>query len=519
MKLLTAASRLALPILAVAKDDNYPTHVPAAALESGPIVGVSVELLDSISPVNRFLGIPYASRPERFSRAKKPKPWTKPLEATEFGPSCTQLFTNNELSPGVEILQGFFDNGPPESEDCLYMNAFAPTSPQPPEGRPVVLFIHGGVFGFPNSPDIPVENTNLGLYDQQLAIEWVQANARAFGGDPGKVTIWGESAGSMSVDVHLNAYRNVHPPPFRGAIMFSGQVSVGLLGATANSQEQRSWDAVAQAVGCNSTDDQLSCMRQVSASDLIDAMSATQVTFTPVTDNVTVPRGRAQRWREGKIAKVPVLTGTIAQEGRALVNRHINMSLFLDSYLTEPLVTKEQRGAILDVYRADPALETNFDVAAAIYTDYFWQCPQGILANMSASIDNPAWRFYFNASLISLFPKELAWLGKFHGSDVSLLFSTPTFEGDAGGVPLTPQLYTFGNYLRGVVGRFVKNPRGGPGWPAVGSRYAPFDVANLGDVGSEVTVAGPTMVDQRVLDARCGLYEAIYPVLEKYVLS
>lgn len=118
-----------------------------------------------------------------------------------------------------------------------------------------------------------------------------------------------------------------------------------------------------------------------------------------------------------------------------------------------------------------------------------------------------------------MFPRELAWLEKFHGSDVALLFSSPTFEGDAGGLPLTPQLYTFGNYLRGVVGRFVKNPQGGPGWSAVGSRYAPFDVANLGDIGREVAVAGPTMVDQRVLGERCVLYEAIYPVLEKYVLS
>lgn len=230
------------------------------------------------------------------------------------------------------------------------------------------------VFGFTNSPAIPVDETNLGLYDQQLAIEWVQANARAFGGDPSKVTIWGESAGSMSVDIQVNAYGDAHPPPFRGAIMFSGQMSVGLLGSTSNPQDKRNWEAVARVVGCNGTDDQLSCMRAVSADDLIDAMSATQVTFMPVTDNVTVPSGRAERWRNGENAKVPVLMGTIAQEGRALVNRHINMSLFLESYLMEPLVTRQQREALLDVYRADPGLETDFDVAAAIYTDYFFQC-------------------------------------------------------------------------------------------------------------------------------------------------
>lgn len=95
------------------------------------------------------------------------------------------------------------------------------------------------MFGFANSPNIPVDETNLGLYDQQLAIEWVQANARAFGGDPSKVTIWGESAGSMSVDIQVNAYGDAHPPPFRGAIMFSGQMSVGLLGSTSNPRDRR----------------------------------------------------------------------------------------------------------------------------------------------------------------------------------------------------------------------------------------------------------------------------------------
>ncbi|KAH7145889.1 Alpha/Beta hydrolase protein [Dactylonectria estremocensis] len=514
MKFLDTVLQLTLSALAAAKGNSYDAPRPTAALDSGPVVGDSIELLDSIAPVDRFLVIPYASPPERFSRAMKPQPWAEP-----------------QLGPGLDILKGFFDNSPPESEDCLYLNAFAPASPQPPEGRPVLLFIHGGgwqqgngridmsafaayedtvafsfnyrtnIFGLPNSPSISTEDTNLGL---------------AFGGDPSKVTIWGQSAGSLSVDVHLNAYGDADQLPFRGAIMTSGQMSVGLLGTTASPWDQNNWDVITQAVGCNETDHQLACMRAVSAGDLVDAMSAAQVSFTPIADNITLPSGRAERWRRGENAKVPVLMGTIAQEGRALVSRDVDMASFLDAYLMEPLVTHEQREVILELYWADDALKTDFDVAAATYTDYFWQCPQGILANISATVGNPSWRFYFNASVTSLFPSEFAWLQKFHGSDAVLLLGAPTFEAE--GLPLRPQLYKLGSYLRGVVARFVKNPQGGPGWPAVGSQYAPFDVANLGDVGSEGTAAGPTMVDRRVLDERCRLYETIYPVLERYFL-
>ncbi|KAI5461720.1 Alpha/Beta hydrolase protein [Mariannaea sp. PMI_226] len=550
MQRLILLATLFLSIAVGAGANSVSTSRPTATLDSGPIVGLQTSLPNGLGPVNKFLGVPYAAKPERFSRATKLKAWKKPRDAVEFGPSCHQYFVTNDLAPGKDINKGLFGGNATESEDCLFINAFAPASPPGKGGRPVVLFIHGGgwqqgngladlsgfsayedivafifnyrtnVFGFPNSPGFAPDAVNLGLYDQQLAIEWVQANAGAFGGDPKKVSIWGESAGSMSVDIHMNAYGAAKPPPFRGAIMFSGQMSVGFLGTTSDAKKHDEWNALAKAAGCEEEKTQLSCLRKIPAEKLVAIMGKADVAFSPVVDNVTLPAHRAERWREGKNTKVPVLTGTIAQEGRALVSRDINVTEFAAAYFPEEFVNQTQVKEILNVYKNDPTLKTDFDIATAIYTDYFWQCPQGILANITAKVGNPTWRYYFNTSITSLLPREYSWLQKFHGSDMILLFGSPTFDGDAGGFKLTPQLYTFATYLRGVVGRFVRNPDEGPGWPGVGSsRYTPFDVANLGDVGSEIAVAGPTVVDHRVLDERCRLYEDIYPFIERYVLS
>jgi acetylcholinesterase len=199
-------------------------------------------------------------------------------------------------------------------------------------------------------------------------MEWVQRNARAFGGDPDKVTIWGESAGAMSVDIHVNRYTS---PPFRAAMMFSGQMSVGYLGSTASHRDTSYWDNLTSVVGCQGPD-QLQCMRDVPADTLINAMSKVGSAFLPITDNATILSGRAERWRDGDIARVPVLMGTVAEEGRGLINRNISLETFFGAYLSEPLANATQQKQILKGY--DPRLKTNFDIAAAIYTDFVWQC-------------------------------------------------------------------------------------------------------------------------------------------------
>ncbi|KAF4506671.1 hypothetical protein G6O67_006734 [Ophiocordyceps sinensis] len=230
-------------------------------------------------------------------------------------------------------------------------------------------------------------------------------------------------------------------------------------------------------VGCRGNET-LACMRKVPAGQLVEGMARTKMTAWPVVDNLTVPANRGAAWREARVAK-----GARVDEQHSPGRTGPGEPQYYDAALLRgpsPRATRRlrQRDAILSLYRSKPGLETDFDVAAAILTDSVWQCPQQILANVSASAGLSVWRSYINATVAELLPEKFRFLGRFHGSDLVLLFGSATFE-------LTTRLYAFGNHLRGVIGRFVRNPHGGPGWPAVGSSYAPFDVAVLGDVGEQ----------------------------------
>jgi len=187
--------------------------------DKGPITGGS-------SPtMNTFLGIPYAAPPVGPLRWKAPQPsapWLK-LRATRFANHCPQLAGSYGLAS--------------TTEDCLYLNVYAPNNAGPAK-QPVMIWIHGGsnkvglsddydptdlvaqkvvvvtinyrlgVLGFLSHPALTAESPdhvsgNYGILDQQAAMAWVQRNIANFGGDPGNVTVFGESAGGLDIHTHL----------------------------------------------------------------------------------------------------------------------------------------------------------------------------------------------------------------------------------------------------------------------------------------------------------------------------
>jgi carboxylesterase type B len=214
-------------------------EAPSAVLRHGAVVGDWVE--DVTPHVARFRGIPFAASTAGAGRWAPPSPpdaWgPAPLLATAFGPACVQAIIPSD--PDVPDVQ---------SEDCLSLNVYTPALGSTPAKAPVpvMLFFHGGAFvagsnagpwgvydgsrvasrggvvvvtanyrldalGWMTTSGVSGATGNYGLLDQRAAMRWVRDNVGAFGGDPSRVTLWGESAGAMSGLVHMAS------PPSAGA--------------------------------------------------------------------------------------------------------------------------------------------------------------------------------------------------------------------------------------------------------------------------------------------------------------
>lgn len=238
-----------------------------------------------------YLGIPYAAPPvgaRRFLKAQPPPPPSNNFfNASSAAPVCAQP------SATLKVGQGM-------SEDCLYLNVFVPARASPAAALPVLVWIHGGaflyqgagsftpsklvadqdvvvvviqfrlgVFGFLSSASAALPG-NLGLWDQNLALRWVRDNIRAFGGDPDRVTLSGQSSGSISVALHaLSPYSK---GLFRRALMQSGGPSAPL---AVNETPRPFFLNLSAEAGCRSADDSVFSRYTASSDkDLVRCLSA-----------------------------------------------------------------------------------------------------------------------------------------------------------------------------------------------------------------------------------------------------
>ncbi len=307
-------------------------QTPATAMRDG-VVHLSMGLVRGEVAVDYrlFQGIPYAAAPVgplRWQPPQPPAPWPGMRDASKPGPQCMQESRGRKST----------------SEDCLSLNVWTPPVTAGAGKHPVMVWIHGGGFvngsgdiynaramaaqghivvvtlnyrlgalGFLAHPALGGDAGNYGLADQQAALRWVQHNIADFGGDPGKVTIAGESAGAMSVCDHLVAPGSAGL--FRAAIIQSGPCQAQVNLATA----QHASSDYAASVGCGNPDTAAGCLRALQATALArppwyarigdsDSLSG------PVTGTATLPVDPVAASAAGHAARVPVLIGTTHDE-------------------------------------------------------------------------------------------------------------------------------------------------------------------------------------------------------------
>jgi para-nitrobenzyl esterase len=309
---------------------------PQVELVEGAIAGD--RLMSGIHQINVFRGIPYAAPPLAGNRWREPQrlgSWAGVREAKQFGPRCMQM----EL-PRMRFRSQQM------SEDCLYLNLWAPAAVQ--TGKlPVLVYFHGGgfafgdgseprydgahlasrgmivvtvnyrlgAFGFMVHPDASRDSAsgaagNYGLLDQQAALRWVRENIERFGGDPRRVTIGGETAGAMAVSAHMAA------PSSRGLFARAIGESGGAF-APGGFWRREKAERVAKSLAARVGADSLEALRAISAEKLQAAMGTHQQPepfFWPSLDGYFLTESPAAVFEAGRQAPVPLLVGSNSQE-------------------------------------------------------------------------------------------------------------------------------------------------------------------------------------------------------------
>ncbi len=328
--------------------------VPTVALKNGSYHGLHNPVYDQ----DFFLGMPFAQPPIGDLRFRNPvslnTTWTAVKNATQYGLACYGYGSDDWVL------------GNPVSEDCLTINVIRPSGIEPNAKLPIGVWIYGGGGSMGGSLD-PRYNlsfivqqsvqmgkpfigaslnyrlqalgflfgtsamkagvTNIGYRDQRLALHWVQENIAAFGGDPTKVTIWGESAGAGSVGVQLLAYGGRDDKLFRAAIQESGGHISSVRQSNASTWDKY-YNNITKATNCSSASDTLACLRKVPINALNAVLNSSVTASVPywgisVDDDLIVATGTRQLL-DGKFVKVPLLHGRNFDEGASFATKGIN---------------------------------------------------------------------------------------------------------------------------------------------------------------------------------------------------
>ena len=411
-----------------------------------------------------FRGIPYAadtSGQNRWKAPQDPIPWTDTFDAKFFGPQCPQ-FRMGEGGFRGAIADAYgvempIEETPVESEDCLRLNIFSPNV-NSYEKRPVMVWIHGGALrygsGDPYLPDgilkkghllvtinyrlgelgflaHPTLNdsdeklkTNFGLLDQIKALEWVQQNIEKFGGDSSNVTIFGESAGGLSVAALLVS--PLSKGLFQKAIVQSGGFARMRFHSETVSEEGISGATLGVSFGnkCGVSEgpDQLEKMRTLPVDEVIK--NGIGFPSSILVDDVSMLSNIIEGFEEGINHKVPTIIGTNSDEGTALywgsplvdVPPPVNSKEVFKKIIEEKF--EEDAETALAIYPAKDE-EQMLDSSKRLLGDSLFGAPSYYAARAMADRGGDIYFYHFNQKPSG---KAGEILGAFHASEIAYVF-------------------------------------------------------------------------------------------------
>jgi para-nitrobenzyl esterase len=493
---------------------------PVVKTLNGTLEGINV------SGIAEFKGVPFAAPPVGNLRWRQPQPvknWKGIRKADQFGPRAMQLNVFGDMN--------FRSNG--MSEDCLYLNIWTPSKTFK-DKLPVLVYFYGGgyiagdgseprydgesmarrgivaitvnyrlgVFGFFSYPELTKESPhhasgNYGLLDQAAALKWVQQNIASFGGDPNKITIGGESAGSFSVSAQMASplSKNI----ISAAIGESGSL-LGLTPVASLEDAEKSGTKFAKSIDKNS----LSELRAIPAEELLNATKNMGYGSFPVdVDGYFFPKSPLEIYEKGQQAHVPLLVGWNSAE----MNYHMilgNEAPTVENYTKAvQKLYKDNAAEVLKVYHAGNDADV-MEAATALASDRFIAFSTWKWSNLQSKTGvKPVFRYFFERPRLEMrseMGNTVANLAGGVSKDTSAA-KTPApapatgavhsaeIEYALGNLPTNrvydwqPEDYQISTIMQSFFANFIKtgNPNGlgVPAWPVV-DNSKPVEVMHIG---------------------------------------